>query len=203
MKKFFSVISLQDGKDLKSGRYEAMGNTRLQMERETCFPIIAAMNGYLEAGEEFSAVVVVQDNRSSRENLTRFKAEVAAVCEHRGAVCRQIREVWIGDDQSVGAQVGTFQTLLDCVEDDDELFFCMTYGTKPLSAAVMMAVQYAYRVKKNTTIECIVYGEYLWRSNESRIYDMTALVQMDEIVRMLADRGVTDPKSAIDRILSL
>ena len=132
-----------------------------------------------------------------------FKAEVAAVSERCGAICCELREVWISGDQSVGAQVGTFQKLLDCVEDDDELFFCMTYGTKPLSAAVMMAVQYAYRVKKNTTIECIVYGEYLWQANESRIYDMTALVQMDEIVRMLADRGVTDPKSTIDQILSL
>jgi len=32
---------------------------------------------------------------------------------------------------------------------------------------------------------------------------MTALVQMDEIVRVLADRGVKNPKELIDKIISL
>lgn len=32
---------------------------------------------------------------------------------------------------------------------------------------------------------------------------MTALVQLDEIVRMLADRGVEDPKAVIDSVLAL
>ena len=36
-----------------------------------------------------------------------------------------------------------------------------------------------------------------------RVYDMTALVQLDEIVRMLADRGVEDPKAVIDSVLAL
>ena len=32
---------------------------------------------------------------------------------------------------------------------------------------------------------------------------MTALGQLDEIVRMLADRGVEDPKAVIDSVLAL
>jgi hypothetical protein len=84
----------------------------------------------------------------------------------------------------------------------------MTYGTKPLSTAVMMAVQYAYRVKQNTSISCIVYGQIDRPSKDpetwnAKVYDMTALVQLDEIVRVLADRGVANPKEAIDSILSL
>ena len=79
---------------------------------------------------------------------------------------------------------------------------------KPLSIAVRMAVQYAYRVKKNTSISCIVYGQIdrpgsdrsTWRAY---VYDETALVQLDEVVRMLADRNVQDPKGTIDAILNL
>jgi len=95
--------------------------------------------------------------------------------------------------------------LLDYVDDDDELFVCMTYGTKPLSTALMMATQYAYRIKSNTSISCVVYG-LLDRNvtpNVHKVYDMTALIQLDEIVRILAERGVTNPKEVIHSILEL
>lgn len=32
---------------------------------------------------------------------------------------------------------------------------------------------------------------------------MTALIQLDEIVRVLANRGVENPKETIDRILAI
>jgi len=37
----------------------------------------------------------------------------------------------------------------------------------------------------------------------TRIFDITALVQLDEIVRMLAERKVQEPKKLIDSILEL
>lgn len=36
-----------------------------------------------------------------------------------------------------------------------------------------------------------------------RAYDETALLQLGEVVRVLAERGATDPKAAINTILSL
>lgn len=95
------------------------------------------------------------------------------------------------------------------MEDNDELFACTTYGTKPQAQAVMMAVQYGYRIKYNTSIACIVYGEIPRKEPDSdtwstaKVYDVTALTQMDEIVRVLADRKVADPKSVIKYILDL
>ena len=205
MKKFFSVISLQEGKNLEPYVYQAMGNQRLQMDRETRFPIIAAMSGYLEAGDEFSVVVAVLENNSSKDNLQKFKDEVAIISQERGAVCKDIHEIWVSGDQRVAAQIDTFQKIIDYVEDEDELFCCITYGTKPLSTAVMMAVQYAYRVKRNTSLECIVYGEVLWQATPraGRIYDMTALIQLDEIVRVLADRKIENPKEVINMLMTL
>ena len=95
------------------------------------------------------------------------------------------------------------------MEDDDELFACMTYGTKPLSQAIMMAVQYAYRIKNNTSISCIVYGS-IDRSQSRNpeewigyVYDETALVQLDEVVRILAARKVSNPQEIIRQILTL
>ena len=70
---------------------------------------------------------------------------------------------------------------------------------------MLTAVRYAYRVKYNASISCIVYGQIDRSAEEEKasVYDMTALIQMDEIVRLLAERKVSDPKQFIDRILDL
>lgn len=209
MKRFFTIIPLQQPGALVSYRYEAVGNQRLQAEGKTAFPILTAMEGYLTAGEEFEAVAVYSPNQpASVHNLGLFREELNGFCRRTGAVCRQLREVAAEPGQEVAAQTALFQKLIDCVADDDELFACMTYGTKPQSTAVQMAVQYAYRLKRNASISCIVYGEIVRpeaapQSWYGRVYDMTALVRLDEVVRMLADRGVSDPKGAIDALLSL
>ena len=205
MKKFFTVIPLQGPGKLIPHQYRAVGNTLLQMDAMTCFPILTALNGYVQPGEEFRLIAVMTDTEDGYRNRDTLRQELDQLCARKGLVCPQIETVPVAVDDRFSTHVATFQKLIDLVGDDDELFACMTFGTKPLSTAVQMAVQYAYRVKNNASISCIVYGQIDRTGGESRasVYDMTALIQMDEIVRVLADRGVANPKETIDRILSL
>lgn len=205
MKKFFTVIPLQGPGKLIPYHYQSVGNTRLQMDTETCFPILTAVNGFVGPGEEFRLITVMTDTEDGRRNHAALRRELEQLCEKEGLIYPQIETISVAVDERVAAHVATFQKLIELVDDDDELFSCMTFGTKPLSTAVQMAVQYAYRVKRNASISCILYGQIDRSAGESRasVYDMTALIQLDEIVRLLADRGVTNPKETIDRILSL
>lgn len=206
MRKFFTVIPLQGPGKLIPHQYQAVGNTMLQMDTETCFPILTAINGYVQPGEEFRLIAVMTDTEDGHRNRDALRQELDLLCGRKGLVCpRGIETVPVAVDDRVSTHVATFQKLIDLVDDDDELFACMTFGTKPLSTAVQMAVQYAYRVKRNASIACIVYGQIDRTGGESKasVYDMTALIQLDELVRVLADRGVTNPKEMIDRILSL
>lgn len=210
MKKFYSIISMQPGLDQETSAYlyQAVGNTKLQLDHKTRFPIITALEGYTQPGEEVAVIAVVSDMELGRRNLELFRREVEEVCRKKQLSCAGVQVVTVPTDDRVATHVATFQKLLDFAADGDELFSCMTYGTKPMSTALMMAVQYAYRVKENTTISCIVYGQ-IFRPGDDRsnwtasVYDMTALVQLDEIVRVLADRGVENPKAVIDSILAL
>ena len=205
MKKFFTSIPLQKQGKLGRYHYEAVGNALLDMEGKTSFPILAAVQGYVEPGEHFRLIAVVPDTEDGRRNLEALRTELAALCAHKGIVCENdVELVSAPADERVSSHVATFQRLIDYVEDEDELFACLTYGTKPQSMAVLMGIQYAYRVKKNTSLGCIVYGQ-IDRSEGERayIYDETALVQMDEIVRVLADRRVENPKAVIDSLLKL
>lgn len=209
MKKFFTAIPLQQNPEgLNSVAYQAVGNSRLQMESKTSFPILTTVNGYVQPGEEFRLISVMPDSEATLRNRDTLTVQLEQLCGQKGLCCpKGVETVLIGGNQEVSAHVETFQKLLDYVDDDDELFCCMTFGTKPLSHAMLLAVQYAYRVKKNASISCVVYGEIdrtgpkPW--NTGRVYDMTALIQLDEVVHVLAERGVTDPKAALNAILSL
>ena len=205
MKKFFTSIPLQKQGMLGSYHYEAVGNPLLDMDGKTSFPILAAVQGYVDPGEHFRLIAVMPDTEDGRRNLEALRAELSSLCTGKGIVCENgVELVSAPADEKVSSHVGIFQRLIDFVADEDELFACLTYGTKPQSMAVLMGVQYAYRVKKNTSLGCIVYGQVDRSEGEKPyIYDETALVQMDEIVRILADRHVENPKAVIDSLLKL
>ena len=209
MKKFITVVPLQKRGQLNPYIYRSAGNELLDSARPTRFPILAAVRGYVRPGETFRVIAVLQDSDDCRYNLTLLNQELSAFCAESGAVCSGAESVTVPLDDQVATHVATFQTLIDLTEDDDELFSCMTYGTKPLSLAVQTAVQYAYRIRKNVSLSCVVYGQVdRHSSSEPRdwiasIFDMTALVQLDEIIRALADRRVANPRELLGHILSL
>ena len=208
MKKFYSIIPLQVSGQLDSYCYQAVGNSKLQMDEIISFPILTAISGYAVPGEAFSVIYVVTDDERTKENESRFLAELKKLCESRGLTAPEIHRIGIGTDDTVAAQAATFQKVIELAAEDDELFACITYGTKPQSQVLLMSVQYAYRLMQNSSISCIVYGQIDRPSKDKstwkgKVYDMTALVQLDEIVRVLADRGVKNPKPIIDSLLSL
>ena len=154
-------------------------------------------------------IALVAKTADGERNLRVLRDQMRKLCAQKGYVEPEIVEVELKEGDEVATHVETFQKLIDQVDDDDELFACVTYGTKPLSQAVLMAVQYAYRIKRNTSISCIVYGS-IDRSQSSdpaewtgAVYDETALIQLDEIVRLLAERGVANPRESIRQILAL
>lgn len=208
MKKFITNIPLQKEGNLDRYRYQAVGNTRLQMEEKSSFPILSAINGYAEEGEEIRVIAVLSDSEDVKRNCDELQKQLNELCQRRGITCKMgVEQILESSSQDVETYLKTFQDLIGFVEDDDELFACITYGTKPQSMAILTAIRYAYRLKSNTSISCIVYG-YIARAGEKKdwkgfIYDMTALVRLDEITRMLAERKVHNPKGIIEQILDI
>lgn len=208
MKKFITVVPLQIRGQLGRYHYEAVGNRRLSMEEATSFPILTAVQGYVTPGEASQVIAVVIDTESSWVNLELLKQQVETLSQSKGFPCPELVTVKVPEDESVATHAATFRRLIDLLQEDDELFACLTFGTKPLSEAVRMAVQYAYRVKRNASISCIVYGQISRPHDGSDsvrayVHDETALLRLDEIVRLLADRKVENPGAVLDGLLAL
>ena len=133
------------------------------------------------------------------------RKEVFALAKEKGFICNGVTDVPVDYAGDVGTMIDIFRKLLDHLEDEDILYACFTYGVKPMPIAELMAIMYAYRVKRNVSIECIVYGEKDHSADPpvQKIFDITALAHLDELVRLLAENRVERPLGVIDAIIEL
>lgn len=201
MKRFFMVTPQQPENGLKLQRYEASGNSLLSYG-ETHFPIIPMMNGYVEPGDSIFIHTITYDSPHCVRNLEVLREEVACLAEERG-FAYGLESIEVPFEDSVQAVMRAFQLLIKRVEDDDELYACITFGSKPMPIMLTMALRYAYQIKTNASIECVVYGQIDHSKNPptARIYDVTALIKLDEIVRILGEERISEPESFIGTVL--
>ena len=65
----------------------------------------------------------------------------------------------------------------------------------------IMALNYAYRIRKNVSIGCIVYGAKDHNNGNMEVYDITSLLYIDETVRLMAEQKVENPTDLIKNLL--
>lgn len=202
MKKFITFISRQAENALKAQNYQAVDNQLLAYDKQTRFPIIPILHGYTEPEEPVRVIAVCETYDNSRRNLEYLKQELTAVQTEQNLKL-DLKVLEVPYDDGIDAQLETFQKLIDEIEDDDLLFACVTYGGKPSPIVLTMALRYACFARRNTAIRCVAYGQLDHETREAKIFDVTALLQTDDILRLLAESGVADVRSSIKRILSL
>ena len=206
MKTFITFSPQQQEGLLHISNYIPQGNARLQYGG-TRFPIIPVINGYTDPGEEIRVIVICQDYKWCRYNLTYLQQELETLFAEknlRSAVPGALYElVEVPYDDAVSSHIETFQKLIDVIHDGDDLHACITYGSKPAPMVELMAMRYARQFHQNIYISCIVYGQYDRDAQQSRIYDETALVHLDDIVRVLAQTGTPNPGQALRNIIGM
>ncbi|MCR4644636.1 MAG: TM1812 family CRISPR-associated protein [Oscillospiraceae bacterium] len=200
MKKFIMTSPFQPEGKLEKGIYNAADNPRLQYDEQTAFPIIPVINAYAEKGEKIEVVVIVSAYENAIHNFGLFSKELEALCA-KLEVAYEIRKVETPYSSDLDTQLDLFGKLIECVADEDTLYACITYGFKPAPMILSMALNYGHRIRQNTSVGCIVYGAKDFNTGIMHIYDITSLLFMDEIVRIMADQKISDPTEKIKALL--
>ena len=104
-------------------------------------------------------------------------------------------------NNAIDTELELFGKLIDCTADGDTLYACITYGSKPFPLIQIMALNYAYRIRKNVSIGCIVYGAKDHNNGSMEVYDITSLLYIDETVRLMAEQKVENPTDLIKNLL--
>ena len=201
MKKFFLVTSQLSKDKLTQQSYEPADNPDLAYG-SVHFPAIPLVNAHIKRGDDIKVITVTYDTPNCHRNLELLNNELAQVCSDNG-VTYELESIEVPFDDSIKAILNVYQQLISRVEDGDDLFADITYGSKPMPIVLTMALQYAYRTKENVSIGCVTYGQisHHKETQDAKIYDVTALVQLDEIVSLMADGNVSDPASVISLLL--
>lgn len=205
MKKILTIAPLQC---VEPGNliYDAVNNEKLQYNVPTCFPVLPLIHGYVEAGDTVEIFVLTTENHEiAAENYQTIECEVTSLCGEIGVSC-VVSKIGVPFDETVETHLDTFKTLIGKISDGDTVLADMTYGPKCLAIILMMAMNYGYRVCKDCAIECFVYGSIDFRDGHPcgrRIYDITSLFLMDQIVNELAKSGNRNPMKVIESILTM
>lgn len=104
-------------------------------------------------------------------------------------------------NELIDTQLDTFGKITEKTDDGDILYVCMSYGSKAVPVIQMMAMNYAYKVRKNVSIGCVVYGSVDFNTKEMCIYDITSLFYMNQIIDTIAEMKPADPASAVKMLL--
>ena len=207
-KTFIMTIPFQQTGKLTPVLYKAQGNTKLEYTKETRFPIIPMINGYAEEGDKIRIIAILTDGENFRHNYeTYFVPEVSALVECNKYSFEEIEVISTPDSEDIDTQLRLFSDVIAKIGDNEELYACITYGTKPTQIVQFMALNYAYKLKKETSIGGVAYGRFLHNDENGHgvgcIYDQTALFYMNSIVNKLAEHGASNPEKAIQIMLGL
>ena len=223
-KTFISAIPFQpydksgnkENDSLKSLVYPAKGNSKLEYG-ETRFPIMPVINGYAEKGDKIRVMAILTDGDNFKYNYeTYFIDEINDIIKAKELVLNgnEIEVIQTADSEDIETHIKLFIDIMTAISDNEDIYACITYGTKPTPIIESMALSYAYRLK-NVKVECIVYGRYMNpnprlsdEENEKNkenngIYDTTSLFYMDAVINELAEKKSPNPEKAIRAMLRI
>lgn len=207
MKKFITTAPRQAVVPEMTGKpeteyYQAIDNPKLQYDVLTCFPLIPLIHAYVVPGDCFQVFVLTANYDNCNRNFDYLKAEIEKISKQLNASCI-VTKIKIPFDETIMTHMDTFQKLIEKAEPGDVFCADITYGTKPTPLIEIMALNYAYRVYNNVSVECIVYGEKDFNTGKKRIFDVTSLFYMDQIVNELAKSGNKAPLKVIKELLHI
>ena len=201
MKKFFTSVPFQ--KNLSEVIYRPVGNAKLVYEKPHALPILNVINNYTEKGEAIEVIFLVGENENIRDNLVIVRASLEELVAEKELQCH-IEYVYYRDSDDIPVMLGLYGKLIRLCSDDDEIYSCITYGTKPVPMVQMMAMRYAFHVKKNVFIGMIVYGKAfgtIQNKDAADIYDMTSLFYIDDLSEKFSRMGVQDPENVLESLI--
>lgn len=205
MKKFITYVAQQPEKMLIKGKYRAESNELLNCETEASFPVIPMISGYTEKGDTIDIIALLEkENENCKHNFEILKTEIEELSKSKG-FSYEIHVIEVSGEEVAREHLLTFEKILNAIEENDQLFVCATYGTKPIPIVEMMAVNAAYKIKKGVTVKCVAYGRAMRSKdgevNDLIIYDITSLFFMTSLVDALAAHPLEDPEAVIKRVL--
>ena len=203
LKKYFTVIPLQEPLSLTSSVYECGDNISLKNDLETSFPILIPIYNDVMEGEKISVVQInIDDGPNLIENAAKFKLELEQI-QQKKKFDFEIRTIDINFTETIDNQINLFTEILNSVNENDEITADITYGTKAIPIIMINALECISKTIKNTSINRIVYGLKNFKTHEKQIFDVSALFFLNSALDSLIKANIPINKELIKSMLEM
>jgi hypothetical protein len=202
-KTFITVMPFELRERLVLTKYVPVGCDELEYG-ETRFPIIPVMAHHAKGEESVRVIAILTDGEGNDYNFeNHFLPEIQGLCGKMG-IKYDLVTIRTPESESAEDHLRLFVDIIETINDDEDLFACMTFGSKPTPVVLSLALSYAHRFKKGTSVGRIVYGKFFHlEDRDGCLYDTTSLFYMDSIVNRLAEMNASDPGKAVRILLGL
>ncbi len=202
IKTYITMISLQGRQGLLKTCYSPQG-FELKNNRATSFPIIPVIAEDYEKGEEVKVLAIRPDNVDTPDNYMVFLEELAEL----GISSDHVTEISVTEKQDDAAGVRLLLRILDEIPDDSLIRADITFGTKPMSAILLYAMNFVEKLK-DTEVEGIYYGEIIRRKGEqvengAILHDLTVFKLLGDTIEQMETMQLDDPQKVLHRMLNL
>ena len=200
MKRFIAILPFSS--QLRDVRYESVDNDALSLDMAVKFPILPVVHAYAPRdGAPWAVTLIVTKGEDGARTgyLADFQEELEALCVRDGLRLPPVEPLYVSNDERVRCEMRNLAALLRRMGEDELIYADITAGTKTLSNTLSMALRGVPTLRRSSSVECVVYGQFDRLTGENRIYDITALYRMERIVDLLGRVG--DPDRALALLL--
>ena len=198
MKKFVASVPFQP--NLVPVVYTPTDSTSpLVYDQPHDFPILNAVNAYAAEGESIEMIIllpVCPEGNNCMKNMPLIRSQIQTLTEAKHLDCT-INVLTYDDSEEIEVMLRLYGDLLSHLNDNDEVYFCVTYGTKPVPLVQMMALRYAFHARSNLFVGAIVYGKLhgsVRNPEGGDLFDVTSLFYMEELSESFWRMGISDPE---------
>lgn len=201
-KTYITMISLQGGHGLLRTCYRPQG-FELKKNRMTSFPIIPVIAEDYEEVDTVKVLAIRPDNADTPDNYTAFLEELADL----GISSDHVTEIPVTENQDGEAGIRLLLRILDEIPNDSVIRADITFGTKPMSAVLLYAMNFVEKLK-DAEVEGIYYGEIIRRKGKqiedgAVLHDLTVFKLLGDTIEQIEAMGLDDPQKALRHVLNL
>ncbi len=201
-------MPLQGRVGLKKVYYKPEGMTLGEEILKTSFPIVPIIKHVTDNASkrnetiDCKIIVAKMKNDDTEKNQMIFLDELESIGISRECV----ETIELCEDSKRATGVKMFFDLLKKIDDDADVYACITFGTKVMSCVVSYLMSCVDKLKRNTFVKGVYYGQINRIDGEFKdasLWDVSGVLRINEIVNNIANLGLHNTEETLIRLLEV
>ena len=199
---YITSIPMLGRKKLNKMNYIPQDEILCYKDYKTAFPIISVIKKTMDSNVDNKVIAIRMKNSDSEYNLKLFEEELRNInVDPNCIVCVELEE-----DSRYATGVDMFLQLAKEIENDSDVYACITYGTKIMSMVITYVLSSIEYLKRNVVVRSVCYGQVDRMNDEvirARIWEVIGLLRINELVKTLFEARFDNPMKALEELLNV